>query len=139
MAYISEFDDLHSGTTLKAAGLVAADTNETGVFIGRGWFIVRIATTAVEIASNDELFNIYLEANTIAADTTWDQLGGNVVLGATEVTGGQPDSTDAGTYDICVFNPHDHQVRIVTKVNGTIASGINFTATAYSLPAQGTY
>ena len=61
------------GIALKAAGLVAADTAETGVFIGRGLFLLNIVWTACEIATGDEFYNIQVQFNTAAASSTWTE------------------------------------------------------------------
>lgn len=125
--------DLKNGQTLKAAALVAATTAETGVTLGRGWFIVRVLATAVEIASNDELYIIDLEANTVAADTTWKSIAPSMAMGATEMVASAGDAL--GTEDIvfAVFNPYDYQVRVKTWVSGTIATGANFSVAAYPM------
>lgn len=132
MAIATHGIDLKNPLSLKAAGLIAASTASTGVVMGRGWFIVKVVTTAVEIASNNELYNITFDANTVAASSTWVRLHGSVVLGATEVTG-QDDSADAAEYVIAVWNPYDYQVRVNTLVVGTIATGANFTVDAFPM------
>ena len=120
------------GIALKAAALVAADTAETAVFLGRGWSAMRIVWTACEIASNDELYNVVFQANTAAATSTYYDLG-NICFGATEVTGGMDDSPATGEIWLAIFNPYDYQVRVNTKVSGTIATGMNFAIDAYPL------
>jgi hypothetical protein len=131
MAYVTHGLDLKNGLALKAAGLIAADTNSDGVTVGRGFYLCKIAWTASEIVDNDELYNIVLEANTVAADTTWDRLGGGLLAGATEVNGGAADIAASGEVVFGVFNPKDYQMRVATFVNGTIATGMNFSVTLY--------
>lgn len=119
--------------SLKAAGLVAADTNHTAVTPNTAAFAVRFAWTACEIASNDELYVVVVEANTAAATTTWTRLGTLFVGGATEVTGGSGDTATSGEYTQGFYNPYGYQVRISTYVNGTIATGINFSADLFPI------
>jgi hypothetical protein len=121
------------GVALKAAALIAADTASTAVFLGRGWFALRIVWTACEIVSNDELYNLVFQANTAAVTGTYYDLG-NICFGATEVTGGMDDTPATGEIWITLFNPYDNQVRVNTFVNGTIATGMNFSVDAYPLP-----
>lgn len=124
------------GVTLKAAGLVAADKSETAVTIGKGKYRIVLATTAVEIADNDELYVVELEANTLNATSTYYTIATLAVLGALEVTGRDTDSSAAETYEIIVDNPYDYQVRVRTYVNGTVATGVNFSVVAYPLMSK---
>lgn len=130
-SYAAHGIDLKNGLSLKAAGLIAADTNGSGVTVGRGLFLIRVKTTAVEIASNDEIYNLAIEANTAAATSTWKSLGPNVVLSCLEANGGQGDSDDALDIVFAVFNPYDYQIRYSLYVAGSIATGANFTVDAY--------
>lgn len=131
MAYATHGLDLKNGIELKASGLIAADTNSTGVTVGRGLYLCKIAWTAAEIVDNDELYNIVLEANTVAVTGTWDRLGGGFLAGPTEVIGGAGDIAASGEIVFGVFNPYDYQMRVATYVNGTIATGMNFSVTLY--------
>lgn len=119
--------------SLKAAGLITADGTATAVEIGKGKYRIVLTTTAVEIASNNELYVVELEANTRNTTTTWYTIGTLAVLGAKEVTGRDTDTADAGVYEIIVDNPYDYQVRVRYYVNGTIATGCNFSVDAHSL------
>lgn len=121
------------GVALKAAGLVAADTAETGVFVGRGWLAIRIAWTAAEVASTDELYNVTFQANTAAATSTWIDLQAGCVFGDSVALGGAVDTAATGEVWFAIFNPYDHQVRVNTFVAGTIATGMNFSVDAYPL------
>jgi hypothetical protein len=122
------------GTALKAAGLVAVSTQETAVVVGKGKFRIVTTVTALEIASNDELYIIDLEANTASATTTWYTIATLAALSATEIIG-KPDSV-VGRYVTIVENPYDHQVRVTTSVKGSIATGINFTVDAYPVESN---
>lgn len=121
------------GVALKAAGLITADGTETGVELGKGKYRIVLTTTAVEIASNDELYVVELEANTRYATSTYYTIGTVAVLGASEVTGRDTDTAAADSYEVIVDNPYDYQVRVRYYVNGTIATGCNFSVTAYPL------
>jgi hypothetical protein len=120
--------DMIGGTELKAAGLVAADTNHTAVEVGTCAFAVRMAWTACEVASSDELYHVIVEANTEAATSTWTKIGHLACLGAAAVTGGVTATAATGEIKAAFYNPYDYQIRLATYVNGTIATGINFSA-----------
>jgi hypothetical protein len=124
---------LLGGTELKAAGLIAADTAHTAISMGHSVFTVQMDWTACEIVSNDELYIVTVEANTEAATTTWTNIGYLAVLGALEVNAGEGDAPATGSLRGAFFNPYNHQVRLKTWVNGTIATGINFSAKAYPI------
>jgi len=118
--------------TLKAAGLVAETTNEDSVFVGKGKTRVVTNITAMEIASNNELYISVIEANDRSATTTWREIATLFARGAKEVTGRtSDDSTDEE--EIIFDNPYDYHVRVTTYVVGSIATGINYTAKAYHL------
>jgi len=124
--------DLKNPITLKAAGLVAADTNETGVFLGRGFYVIRIVNSAVEIASNDEIYEMAIEASTTSGGSTWKKIGG-YLFSCLEANGGEGDSSEAEDVVIGVFNPYPGEVRVSTYVAGTIATGINSIVTAFPI------
>ena len=126
------------GVALKAAGLVAADTAETGVFLGRGWHVINLVWTACEAATNDEFYNVQFQANTVAAATTWLDLP-NVALGDTTLLGDAAETAATGDMAFAIFNPYDHQVRVNTWVTGTIATGMNFAVTAYPINIVGAF
>ena len=133
---------------MKDAGLVAAsaaaqvDSSAKVLDLGTGLFEgdVMIDVTVIEIASNDEIYHIFVEgAIEVAMDTTLVPLA-QLQLGALEVLGPgsshfKVDST-IGRYVIPFRNERDgvyyRYARIYTVVGGTIATGggINFTAYA---------
>lgn len=132
MAVAVQFQDVASGEgiVLKAAGLVAADTAETGVFVGKGWMLIELIWTACEAASNDEFYNVQFQFNTQAAASTWlDDI--SIPFGDTLLLGGAAETAATGTMYFGLHNPYDHQVRVNTWVTGTIATGFNFAVTAY--------
>lgn len=124
---------LLGGTELKAAGLIAADTGHTAIAMGHSVFAVQMDWTACEIATGDEFYMVTVEANTESATSTWTNIGVLAVLGATAVVGGEGDAPATGSARGAFFNPYNHQVRLKTWVNGTIATGINFSAKAYPI------
>lgn len=121
--------------TLKAAGLVAETTNETAVYVGKGKMRIVTNITAIEVASNNELYIAVIEANDRSASTTWREIGTLFARGAKEVTG-RTDDDSIDEEEIIIDNPYDYQVRVTTYVVGSIATGINFTAKAYYLLAK---
>lgn len=121
--------------SLKAAGLVAADTNHTGVMVRTAEFAVRMAWTACEIASNDEFYLVQVEANTAAATSTWTKIGVLFAGGAAAVIGGATATTATGEVTQGFRNPYGYQVRISTYVNGAIATGINYSADLFPIEA----
>jgi hypothetical protein len=124
---------------LKDAGLVAADAAgqvdaaDKIIDIGTGLFegTLVIDVTAVEIASNDEVYKISVQgssSSTFASDIV--DLA-EISLGALEVIGGDVDST-TGRYELPFNNRKNNTyyryARLYTDVGGTIATGINFGA-----------
>jgi hypothetical protein len=115
------------GETLLAAGLVAASAQGSGVTVGRGWHDIQIITTAIEIATGDENYIFDIEANTVAAPSTWVRLATVATLGAATPTGRNAGDVAANSIRVAIFNPNDYQIRLNLSVIGTIASGINAT------------
>ena len=118
---------------LKAAGLVAASANGTGIEVGEGKFNARMVVdvSAIEIADGDEKYVLHLVGGDDSSFTNSTSLG-SIELGAsTSGIEGNVDS-EVGRFEIPVSNvkggviyPH---VRLRTVVSGTIAAGINFSA-----------
>lgn len=117
---------------LKAAGLVTAEANETAVEVGKGKMRIVTNITAIEIASNNELYISVIEANTRAATSTWYEIATLFARGAKEVTDRAADDA-ADEEEIIIDNPYDYQVRVTTYVVGSIDTGINYTVDAYTL------
>ncbi|BBO73870.1 hypothetical protein DSCW_12870 [Desulfosarcina widdelii] len=124
---------------LKDAGLVAADAagqvDGEDVIVNLGTGLVTgnlvVDVTAIEIADDDELYKISLQGSSSAtfASTIVDLA--EITLGAAEVIGGDQDSA-IGRY-IVPFRTEKNgtiwpYVRLYTDVDGTIATGINFSA-----------
>ena len=127
---------------LKDAGLVAADAAATvgGVAkvidLGSATALVEgkliIDVSAIEIASNDEVYKISLQGSDQSGFSAGDEEDlAILILGAAEVIGGDQDST-TGRYVVPFRNERNgttyRYLRIYTDVTGAIATGINFTA-----------
>ncbi len=129
---ISQFtydDDLN----LQDAGLIAASANgDYIVDLGDGVFdgFMVIDVTAVEVASTDEIYDIYLEGSAVAAMTS-----GSVALSQIRM-GNASDPADAdtgiGRFAVPVRNEQNgtiyRYVRLRAVVAGTIATGINLSS-----------
>lgn len=123
----------------KDAGLVAASAGAevssaakiitVGEAVFKGVLVVDVS--AIEIASNDELYTIMVQGSTSPTFASDVQNLAGLPLGATEVNGGAVDST-TGRYEIPFINEQDGvcypYLRAYTLVAGTIATGINYTA-----------
>lgn len=117
--------DLKNGLTIRAAGLVAADTANTGVFVGRGFYMARLTWTACEIATGDELYVVELQTNTAAATSTWLD-GFRLAYGNAALIGGAAATAATGEHVFGFWNPYDQDVRTKDWVTGTIATGFNY-------------
>lgn len=125
--------------SMKDAGLVAASATATvggaakiaNVGNGRVDGEMVIDVTAIEVASNDELYSVAIQGSTSASFASGIEELAVVNLGAAEVIGGDSDST-VGRYEIPFSNvkagvtyPY---LRVYTTVAGTVATGINYVA-----------
>lgn len=124
---------------LKDAGLVAASAAaqvggvnqilDLGLGLVEGNVV--IDATAIEIASNDEIFTIGWQLSNSATFASGIFEGPTIQLGALEVIGGDTDSP-AGRYILPVRNEYGGTIyryaRLYTTVGGTIATGINYSA-----------
>lgn len=124
---------------LKDAGLVKADAAGTvggdaviadlGAGLVEGNLIIDVS--AIEIADNDEIYKISLQGSSSAtfADTIEDLA--ILTLGAAEVIGGDQDSA-VGRYVVPFRTERNgttsRYVRVYCDVDGTLATGINYTA-----------
>lgn len=122
-------DDLN----LQDAGLIAASANgDYIVDLGDGIFdgFMVIDVTAVEVASGDEIYDIYLEGSNVAAMTS-----GSVALSQIRMgNASDPADADTGTgrFAVPVRNEQNgtvyRYVRVRAVVAGTIATGINLSS-----------
>lgn len=130
---------------LKDAGLVAATAAaqvsaadkvlDLGSARMEGTVVLDVS--AIEIASNDEEYDIILQGSTTAGFTAGTiQNLAQMNLGATEVRQGVAASTvldsATGRYEMPFTNEQDdvvyRYVRLITVIAGTIATGINYKA-----------
>lgn len=124
---------------MKDAGLVAAsaaatvDSSAAIIDLGTGHCRgeVQIDVSAIEIASNDEVYNICVQLSSSSTFASTYVTAAKLELGANEVLNGDQDST-TGRYKLYFDNEYDltyyRYARIYTVVAGTIATGINYTA-----------
>lgn len=132
----------------KDAGLVAASAAATVdaaakiVDVGTARFdgTMIVDVSAIEIASNDEEYDILVQGSSSATFASDIQNLAQLNLGATEVRqGGAIDST-TGRYEVMFTNEVAdityRYLRVYTVVAGTIATGINYTAWCAPLPGR---
>lgn len=129
----------------KDAGLVASsaaaqvDSADKIVTIGTGYFRGKIIidVSALEIASNDEIYDIVVQLSSDSdfgiAENIRDAVQLN--LSASEVKRTDCDTDDStGIYKLLFDNEYDgtfyEYARLYTIVGGTIATGINYSAWA---------
>ena len=124
---------------LKDSGLVASDAAgqvggsdkivDLGAGMVEGHLVIDV--TAIEIASNDEFYDIQLQGSSKSDFADTFEVLASVKLGAQEVIGGDQDST-AGRYMVPFRTEKNgivyQYVRAYTDVGGTIGTGVNFSA-----------
>lgn len=133
---------------LKDAGLIAASAAaqvdsaakiyDAGAARMEGTIVIDV--TAIEIASNDEEYDIILQGSNSASFASGIENLAQLNLGATEVRqGGAQDST-TGRYEMFFTNEQDdttyRYLRLYTVVAGAIATGINYTAFMAPMPGK---
>lgn len=126
---------------LKDAGLVAASAAATVdsaakiLNVGTGLWEADIIVdvTAIEIASNDERYDIIAQGSTSSSFASVIENLGQIQLGALEVTDGDQDGA-TGRFVFSVRNEVNNvyypYIRLYTVVAGTVATGINYSAFA---------
>ena len=126
----------------KDAGLVAADDAGTVdsvdkiVDLGEGLFEgnLVIDVTAIEIASNDERYEIQMQFSDSATFASGVVGGATQVLGALEVLIGTDTDSTTGRYVLPFRNEVNgtwyRYARVYVNCSGNIATGINFSAWA---------
>jgi hypothetical protein len=133
----------------KDAGLVAAsaaatvDSAAKVIDVGEGLFrgCMIIDVSALEIASNTEIYDIIIQGSTVAAfatDTAIAELAA-LNLSAAEVKRSDCNKDDStGRFKIYFDNENDgsyyRYLRVYTVVAGDVATGINYTA--YAVPME---
>ena len=137
LSYDKIFD---SALELKDAYLVAAsaaaqvDSAAKIVDLGSGKIIgdIIIDVTAVEIDSNNEIYDIVAQVSDSASFASGIKNVCQLNMAATEVADGGAADAETGRYILPfrnVFNGAQYRyLRLYTKVAGTIATGINYSA-----------
>lgn len=118
------------GIALRAAGATDVNEDGTAVIVGKGTYNIVTTITALEVASNDEMYIVKIQANTKSDTSTWYDIGIVFAGGAKEITGEAADDV-ADEHVQPVTNPYDYQIRTHMTLSGSVATGINFTCTAY--------
>ena len=132
----------------KDAGLVAASAAATVaaaakvVDVGTGLFkaCMILDVSALEIASNDEIFDIVIQGSPDAAFTATGVVElAQLSLSAAEVKRTDCNRDDAeGRYKLYFDNEFDgslyRYIRVYTVVDGAVATGINYSA--YAVPME---
>lgn len=127
-------------TILKDAGLIAADAAcqvggsnqilDLGAARMDGRVIIDI--TALEVASGDEEYNIIAQFSTSATFASVIVNGAALAAGDAAILEGADTDTPVGRHEIGVTNEINgvtyRYMRLFTEVNGTIATGINYSA-----------
>lgn len=128
----------------KDAGLVAAsaaatvDSSAQIIDIGTGFYqgMMLIDVSAIEIASNTEIYNICIQLSSSATFASTIETAAKLELGAAEVLLGDQDST-TGRYKLYFDNEYDgtyyQYARVYTVVAGDVATGINYAAYAVNI------
>lgn len=131
---------------LKDAGLVAASAaaqvNSANqiIAVGAARFegAVVIDVTAIEIASNDEEYDILIQGSNSSSFASGIENLAQLNLGATEVRQGGAQDSVVGRYELMFTNQQADTtyayIRAYTVVAGTVATGINYTAFISPLP-----
>lgn len=126
----------------KDAGLVASsaaaqvDSADKIVDVGAGRFegVMVIDVSAIEIASDNEEYDILVQGSSSATFASDIQNLAQMNLGATEVRQGGAIDSLVGRYELPFVNEQAdvryRYLRVYTVVAGSIATGINYTAFA---------
>ncbi len=119
------------GTVLQASTTIITSTPTTGVEIGKGLHVIDIDITAIHQESGFDAVVFWVEVNTKAAPSTYEQVTGLPVGDATG-TGIAILVEGAGTFPIVIYNPRDNAVRLNVKMLGSTDS-ITYSARIYPL------
>ncbi|MCC7047200.1 MAG: hypothetical protein IT562_10845 [Alphaproteobacteria bacterium] len=132
---------------LKDAGLVAAsaaaqvDSADKILDVGAARMdgVIVVDVDAIEIASNDEEYDILLQGSNSSSFASAIENLAQLNLGATEVRQGGAQDSVVGRYEMPFTNEQASTVyrylRLYTVVAGNIATGLNYRA--YVAPKQG--
>lgn len=133
---------------MKDAGLVAASaaatvaaaakvldtqggvTTNTGPALFKGVLVVDVS--AIEIASTDEVYDIIVQGSDSSTFASGIENLAQLNLAAAAVRDGGAQASTIGRYELFFTNEQNganyRYLRVYTKVAGTIATGINYTA-----------
>jgi hypothetical protein len=118
---------------LQDAGLIAASANGDYILdIGAGFVDAEaiIDVTALEVASADETYDIYVEGSNVAAMTSGSVNLGSLHMGVAAAPA--DDSSATGRFVLPFRNEQNgtvyRYIRLYFKVAGTVATGINLSA-----------
>lgn len=119
------------GTVLQASTNITTSTATTVVEMGKGLYVIDIDVTAIHQESGFDAVIFWVEVNTKAATSTYEQVAALPVGDATG-TGIAIGTTGVGTYPIVIYNPRDNGVRLNVKVLGSTDS-VTYSARIYPL------
>jgi hypothetical protein len=125
----------------SAAAQVAAADKILDMGAARFEGVVVIDVTAVEIASNDEEYDVIVQGSNSSSFASGIENLGQLNMGATEVRQGAAQDSATGRYELLFTNEQDgtvyRYIRLYTVVGGSIGSGgINYTAFLSTLPGR---
>lgn len=135
-----------AATLLKDAGLVAASAaaqvagsaKVQDVGTSALMAVVVIDASAVEVDTNDEAYDVRLEGSNSATFASGIATLGTMRLGSAGGLGTNYAIAGAGRYEMPFVNVQNdvayRYLRLYTKVVGTIATGINYTAFIGPMP-----
>ena len=126
------------GITLHAAGAIVATTADTAVFVDKCSFMCETDWSACDVTSSDEFYLLTIEANTLAAPTTWNVIAQPLCLSVGAHNASAGDATGTGQMRIGVDNPYNNQIRTKIWIVGTTPS-INFVTKIYPLKDLSVY
>lgn len=109
---------------LQASTTITTTTQSTAVFVGKGLLNVEVAVTALSTGTAFDIVAFYIERNTAAAPTVWQQCG-MVIVGDETGTGLSNQGVD--NYNFPVNNTGDHQMRVNAVLLGS-ASSVTYSA-----------
>jgi hypothetical protein len=111
-------------TTLVESKTITTSTTETAVFVGKGLMAVQINVSALTLGTGFDTVNFLIQRNTVAAPTTWVEIGQRVFGDAT----GLGVAMGADNVMDIVNNDGDNQIRINAYVSGS-ATSVTYSAT----------
>lgn len=125
---------------LKDAGLIAASAaaqvggSDKILNVGNSVIdgVLCIDISAIETDTNDEIYGLRVEGSNSSTFASGIQSLGEMRCGAAGGLGTNCRTTDTGRYEVPFTNVQNgttyQHIRAYTKVGGTIATGINYTA-----------